>query len=474
VVFTIGAACTQPRCADGARQVSGVCQRSFESDAGEENDGGEPLVCVDMPCPDTETELLRLVACCDEATGGLCGVHVPDAVPVPLSGCFAKHQAGSVSHSCGALLDQLDAPLTRGVEPGNDGAYTFAIGDDVVALPGCCMPTGECGVVYDEVSIAGKHMTIGAGCVPLSRLETLGADGSAGKPSIFPFCVPDRPDDEACPPALTVGDLNLCDELAAQGVALVGCDPSAPTPLWVCAARALPTIDDGEVPADVGDCMEYVPEFVSGCGLGVQASLCISNVDESRYGCVDVDALPAEEQNVLLATVTAYACGCGDGVAHTNGICIPNLGTTLCGSKPAVVDTRGTATTEDDCLVSVPEYAHGCGEDAEPTPQNMCLRHAPQIYGCVEISWSDIPGLPGIPNVVCGCGDEQLGENCLKNVPESLCGAVARCTEGETGSAAGDPTHCAEGEVCSDLKGVGGAVGEPPGDDIGDSCVASS
>jgi hypothetical protein len=179
------------------------------------------------------------------------------------------------------------------------------------------------------------------------------------------------------------------------------------------------------------------------------------------------------------------------------------------------------ASAADDCVEGIPEYARGCGLQAEPSAANpTCLRLTPAAFGCLNVapttasiprvpeylcgcgetnayigptdpdgplpclsfvgnnatSGNPICGatpisataqvLPVITNNVCGCGDGVISAAiCLDNVPTTVCGPVAVCTEG---SAAG----CITGQICQDNTGVGGAVGTPAGDDIGDACAA--
>jgi hypothetical protein len=278
---------------DGGRHAS----IDASVDAGDgDGDGVEcavmPGALETAPCEPTPTESWLLRACCDEHVGGVCGASVPSLVGSPLHGCVAKHQPGNTSQHCAAFLDQLDQPLAAN-DPGDDGAYTFVISDDVVALPGCCTATGLCGVVVDDLSLWGDPLSLGLGCVPITRLTHDSEEADAGPPPVPPVltpnCVPQREtDDAACPPTLTtVAGQNLCQTLMEADIPVLDCHAKAETPLWVCAALNLPTIDSGEVPSNVGACMEFLPSTMHGCGLSTTGEHCVPNVLASVAGCGD-------------------------------------------------------------------------------------------------------------------------------------------------------------------------------------------
>jgi hypothetical protein len=197
-----------------------------------------------------------------------------------------------------------------------------------------------------------------------------------------------------------------------------------------------------------------------------------------------------------------------------------------CGGKNTAVSVRGSTP----CLVDVPEYAIGCGDNATTGTITPCLRMAgtaanaaAQLPGCIDVTAdyaglnrlpeylcgcgeaatsttgrgdaaSPIPCLPfvadtvcgklpitssaqlasALPNVLCGCGD---GSNrtdlaCIDNVPGSICGPQQICIKGQVGAAAG----CNNGgaPVCVDAQGGEGAgpAGQGgAGDGLGDHCI---
>jgi hypothetical protein len=257
-------------------------------DAGDDDDGAlqcsVPGSSGTATCEDTPTELVSLVACCDDTAGDACGAMLPPIPGSPLSGCFAKGRAGNPSQHCGAFFDQLDG------EGADDGAYTFTIGVDVIALPGCCTPTGLCGVTMDEITLQGKTLALGYGCIPFDRFRAPPNSedaGAAEAPALPPYCVPQRATaDVACPPKMSssVG-ANLCERLADEGLPLVGCDPEAATAPWICASKSWPELSTGQVPA-AGECMHFLPTTVHGCGVGQTADGCVPNIDAAIAGCV--------------------------------------------------------------------------------------------------------------------------------------------------------------------------------------------
>lgn len=257
-----------------------------------------------------------------------------------------------------------------------------------------------------------------------------------------------------------------------------------------------------------------VPEFTCGCtGRNDPKLGCLRNVESDVCG-----ATPIASDSPYLAAVPRFVCGCGETTLDTElgRLCMGNVETTTCGTKDATVNDRGTPESPaDDCLVGVPEYARGCGDDEETPTGSSCLRRTPQLFGCDNVTSgpvlripeylcgcgeakpvgagtgdASLPCLPfvleticgaipitasqqvaPIPNVVCGCGDGVTTQAapCLDNVPFSVCGSQAMCVLGQTGLAAG----CDEGEVCVDELGgpnsAGGGV-NGDGDGIADTC----
>lgn len=447
----------------------------------------------DETCSPVDTGVIALSACCDEKHGGRCGAFVP--VPGPLNGCHATGLEGQPSSHCGTFLDSVDGAGNK------NGLYDAEIpGFGAVQLPGCCTPNGLCGLLVDSFTVLdengqeGPTFNVGLGCIPITDFANTGSGADAGTPDagadvepVSPFCQANAPigdagvaeNDEACPPLLNFPQLgiSLCSVLNEQfGGILIGCpddDPTAPFPGWACAAQGGKLVNGND--PEVGDCMEYVPEFVRGCG-DTQGENCVPNVPANVFGCVDIDAdgFPAEARTALLAGFPEYICGCGEGV-EPNPLCLPNVGAAHCG---------GVDVTAQDhpALAQLPEYLCGC-RDGEPSPTSApCLRNVdPDLCGTQAVEQGPIPG---IPNLLCGCGDQAEGTFvntdalCLDNVPAEICGAVPACTEeGGTGTEAG----CAEGETCLDLFGTGGTVSGPNatgdgttnGDDIPDRCVAT-
>jgi hypothetical protein len=305
-----------------------------------------------------------------------------------------------------------------------------------------------------------------------------------------------------------------CGTDANAGVYPPTCVPHAGSTLWGC-----------DQPAD-GLVVPFQPKYVCGCGVGVFSGQCIPNVGTNVCGNTD----PTEAQ---LATIPEYVCGCvGDTYARTT--CLRNIPVGTCGTLDTALSTHdldGNPSTTNDivsCLVNVPEYARGCGNDAGPSVDYpTCLRNAgdpadpaTRLYGCVNIPsvTSAIVGIaeylcgcgetattdpnvlpclayvgvhadttpicgavpittsqqvsPAIPNYVCGCGDGVTSaEACLDNVPTSVCGGMALCTP------IGSQGDCDTGKTCRDLQGGTGAGANGfngDGDGIGDTCVTNT
>lgn len=476
-------------------------------DGGDGGDGSDDLICTtpaDTVCEPTDTGIVPLEPCCDEATGGACGAQVPAQIAGGLAGCFAKNQPGNdASQNCDTFIDWLD-----GVDD-EDDAFNFEAPVGIVKLNGCCAATGECGIFINELGVGGNAAALGLGCVPFTRFAAAFAPGGddagvpdAGTgeepPQILPYCVPGKEtDDAACPKNMAITEtVNLCDALAEGGLPITDCIRAAMTPPWVCALRQLPlAVEDGEVPAPdgVGDCMDFLPKWLPGCvGAPAGTTSCVPNVAVTVFGCEDQpisdngtpddatddcliglpeyargcgetptpSCLPNTPALFGCVDVTAgpipnlpeYACGCGDGVVAAG--CLPNVAASICGAVPH--------TTGD--VPNVPEYVCGCGDGVRGNGQ--CIPNVPNTTcGAIEVTTGQVPNLP---NAVCGCGDEMLGQGCIPNVPNTVCGAIARCTEGEAGSGAGSATTCADGEICLDNTGGGGT--NNGGDDIGDAC----
>jgi hypothetical protein len=248
--------------------------------------------------------------------------------------------------------------------------------------------------------------------------------------------------------------------------------------------------------------LDEVPEFICGCdGESVPQTMCLRRVEAALCGnketVVDDKGTVAVDDDCL-AGVPEYAFGCGPtGVPSTStaasAVCLRHA-ETLFGCVDTTVDTQGTEPTDDDCLRGVPEYLRGCGEGVLSSPDSPgCLPSAAAFFGCVDITVSprtvaehvcgcgnaltDVaeppPAYPclsrvattvcggiavtvaaqasGVSNDVCGCGDGvSTGTNCVKNVPDTICGAEPVCTS----------TSCPNAETCVDSNG----------DDLGDTC----
>lgn len=223
-----------------------------------------------------------------------------------------------------------------------------------------------------------------------------------------------------------------------------------------------------------------IPEFLCGCqNEPVPQARCLRNLDVAVCGTketvVNTKGTP-ETTDDCLTDVPEYARGCGADASPAASpasarSCLRHA-EQFFGCVDTAVDTKGTATAVDDCLVGVPEYLLGCGETAFTGTPN-CLPFAAPTLGCVDVTLpqravfehicgcgnnpTDIaqafPAYPclsrvatticgtipvtvsqlaaGVPNTVCGCGDnDSTSSGCVKNAPASVCGAVATCSAG--------------------------------------------
>ena len=405
--------------------------------------GGTLLAECNLTCSGKKVATLELTPCCaGTAEAPVCGLNV-DALP-GLTGCLEANALPQApkSESCAAFFDQVD-----GDDPG-DGMYSIYAEDYKLWLsfPSCCAPSGECGVVFN----APKQLAsadLGLGCVTLS---TLMASLEPGGPVLdtsnltsYPYCDPGKAGaPAACPPSM--GEAG-CAGLVAAGFA---CDPTGPTPEWICAQLGLPIIGQDAPPVLTPgeDCMKGVPVFVQGCGTQ-SAATCVPGIPAGVFGCEAVTAVPTVPeyvcgcgtgqsgescipnvpQNICGAVpvtegsvpgLPEYACGCGDGVLG-EGKCLPNIPMTVCGDQPV---TEGT-------VPNAPDYICGCGDGVVYTPTTKvfpCLSNVPDtVCGGTEVTADKVPG---IPEYVCGCGTDKtfsgVGAPCLAHKDVDVCGAV--------------------------------------------------
>lgn len=277
-------------------------------------------------------------------------------------------------------------------------------------------------------------------------------------------------------------------------------------PVFICGAvnnpdtSALPpklrnvdTAICGKAPVAAGSpFLAGVPKFFCGCTSNNAKELgCLRNVANTVCGA----AAPSAQ---VLGLVPEFVCGCGATTqdAGVLKLCMSFVETTTCGTKNTVVNDRGTPSVpQDDCLEGVPEYAVGCGEEADTGSNPSCLRRAGTFLGCIDIP-EQTPALPRVPEYVCGCGNAPTdvaqpfpaypclsrvhtticgavpisasaqvqgvtnnvcgcgdgvatGTNCVKNVPATICGAIPVCTS------------CPGGTTCTDTNSDG----------IGNTCI---
>jgi len=366
----------------------------------------------------------ELTACCAGEDEDVCGLDVAALrnSGSTLSGCFEREARSDAPESdhCALFFDQVDD--RPGDAPESDGLYTtytvltgsrFANG-----FAGCCTADGLCGIVLNSPveSELTFEVNLHLGCISFLELSarmvalpgtTLPPPPDSSTFTYLPYCDPGKDGAPgACPP--TLGEAG-CERLVASGF---DCDPAAPTHDWVCQQRGLPKIGEDDPPAVT--CMAGVPEYVRGCGAPTGTS-CVPNIPADVFGCKEV--------TTPVPGLPPFACGCGDGVVAAG--CIPNVPATVCGAADAVVNDKGTSSTNDDCITGAPEYARGCGLDVEATAANRCLRDTPVLFGCDDVATGPIAG---VPEFVCGCGDgipdPGTGLPCLSNAVATVCGAV--------------------------------------------------
>ena len=316
-------------------------------DAGNPDAGpGIPKMCEGQtePCPTVPTGLLDLEGCCDVRVGGdgvgVCGGIV--AIPgqkTALDGCHGLHQVGMQSDFCGAFFDAIEGESGDPAKPFDhaNGKFDVLVAGSIVNFAGCCNETSICGVNVDSFDFGGQPVSPMLGCVPVDHFQAMmggeepAGDAGAGE-VVPPFCVVDTDKGATCPPKLTVAlpgqePINLCDNLTAIGA--IGCDPTAATPEWVCAANGLTSTKTGDVPVLAPPYeMEYILEIVHGCG-DTPGTTCVPNVPANVYGAVDLDTLPDDAKGAVLAKVPDFVCGCGEGGADSP-LCLHNVAVETC------------------------------------------------------------------------------------------------------------------------------------------------
>jgi hypothetical protein len=495
--------------------------------------------------------------------------------------CVAQDVPGKNSDYCGAFFDQTDAierdPGTKQIvrdgagKPAMvaafvDGALTVTFGGIPLRFEGCCLPSGECGALlttprplpspegalalmaFDQQTRFDLHL----GCTSVTELAKRLADPAAEPAprelvTNLPFCDPAR-EDAGYPtegkkipgqPEIVCGcgegkTGTTCIPNTAQTVCGTG-EVEAQSPLlatlpeFACgcgdevafSGRGLPclsyvptSICGGKAISAESAELAAVPEFVCGCEgspiVSPAEGPCLKNVEAVVCGTAEVAA-----RNPLLAPFPKYVCGCGEGVRVTaaGSFCLSNVASNVCGGLEILVDT----TVEPNCLLGVPEYAHGCSPGATRSEADpSCIPYTPGLWGCVDQTTAirrmpevlcgcgegvggaaragfDSNGMPCLPNVaselcgavpvtsraqvaalmptlpnaVCGCGDGVLhsapARPCLSNAPAQVCGPLGACT-----GSLGTQGSCAQGALCMDLFG-GDTQGH--GDGIADYCA---
>ncbi len=150
--------------------------------------------------------------------------------------------------------------------------------------------------------------------------------------------------------------------------------------------------------------------------------------------------------------VAEFVQGCG---ANPGASCVPSIPQNVYGCE----DVPEQITQ----IPGVPEYVCGCGEDVKFNGAGIpCLSNV-HTAACGAVEVTEAAQLPAtIPSSLCGCEDHpQEGSPCLKNVPFSICGTTAVCAAGQVGPDAG----CADEATpyCHDFNSDGkGDICVPP------------
>jgi len=276
-------------------------------------------------------------------------------------------------------------------------------------------------------------------------------------------------------------------------------------------STCVPTVDTdvfGCVPVEAGSpLLGLYPKFLCGCEGSTATELgCLNGVPK------DVCGTAAETS--YLPRVPTFVCGCGDDPAQLDtgfaSVCMSNVDKLVCGSFDTLRTDRGDPGDDPaDCLTDVPEFARGCGPDTEPTAANpTCLRDTLALFGCDNVP-NEASAIPRVPEYLCGCGEETAytgvglpclsfvgdnttsgdpicgatpitstaqvlpvitndicgcddgvqGDDCLDNVPKTVCGPRAICSPVATPAEQGD---CAADTLCKSLlpEGAPDAIGD--------------
>lgn len=225
------------------------------------------------------------------------------------------------------------------------------------------------------------------------------------------------------------------------------------------------------------NCLTNLPEYVMGCGSG-SAPNCVPGAP-AVYGCDPVIS-------GTVRGVPSLICGCGDGVAAPNGLCLSNIPGSVCGRlnvplaglssidksicgcgvdaaydpatnvRPCVshtaADQCGPAdipTTGGTCYTNYPAYLNGCGDGV--TTGNCIYNGSQALFGCNQPAAG--PVVPGVPKNVCGCGAGFFPNTdppqCVPNVATDVCGTL-------------DPDSSVLSKVPTFICGCGGANAARP------------
>lgn len=369
------------------------------------------MMCGTEMCTGVSLAGTPVSACCTPAGG--CGLNADDIKKLnaqsQFTGCIPKDvPAASASTHCGAFFDQVEpdpAGDADAIAKAHSNGGLDVAGSIPLVFDGCCLPSGECGAMLSEPrGVAGVNLHFG--CVSLTSLQSSLGGGMSSRPAptLAPFCNPTAGALEAGAPACPakMGPI-LCDRLKAL---LPSCDPAMDTPDWVCQTINLPKISDGKVPT-VSTCMAGVPEFVNGCGVGVNKAGCVPNVAANVFGCENFTG-------AAVPVTSKLACGCGDGKVGER--CIPNVPANVCGAlEPAAAD-----------FANIPKQLCGCGAGVL-SGGRPCLNNVPkESCGTLDVPSTAVTFLP---KSLCGCGETvtwdaatMASTPCLSKTPQTSCG----------------------------------------------------
>ena len=383
-------------------------------DATVQNDAGAPgpVTCGGEVCSGVVVIGTDVDPCClPNDTCGIRGDQVPGGL---YTECVEQDvEPASMSSYCGAFFDQLDTIAGNGLVDVPSAELQISL-----SFPACCLPSGECGAYLrmpQGLSLFDLHL----GCVSykvLAAAAERASDGgvpSAETPAYLPFC---NPADGAPPTTGTVPGVPkfVCgcgvDQVQQEG----GFPCLSHLPVEVCGADE-PSSEE----------LAAVPAFLCGCEGAVDPKLgCLANLPSTTCGGFSLSESSAAVTAVL-SQVPEFVCGCGEEALDSGygTLCMSNVPSQVCGTSNTVVNDRGTPETDDDCLVGVPEYAHGCGDKAS---DSKCLIGAEDLPGCEEVPAAAAgPVIARVPAFFCGCeGSSFTSLGCLMNVQAAACGAA--------------------------------------------------